>query len=238
MLNGSILSQQPDKNKRYFDPSKKFSLSIFGEYVSSAQLEDNITSPDPILRNASTDVKGGYGYGAELNFTPSFLDHGLTFFLSSEYLKIDQNDLILRFFQDTNSAAVRFEEKLTLIPVELGIKWNLPVGTDNLKIYIGGGGGLYFGDRQRVIGGVFGTQTVSKSPGFSLNILSGILLYLEKNLAANFEIKFRQASYDIQNKFSINSINIRGIDFALANPLFSRVIIDGVRVSLGLKYNF
>src|SRR5438552_3202912 len=162
LLNCSnVFTQQPDKNKRFFDPSKKFSLSIYGEYVSSAQLQDKINSSDPIERNSSTEIKGGYGYGGEFNFTPSFLDHGLTFFISSEYLKINQQDLALRFYQDTVTGAVRFEEKSTLIPVEAGVKWNLPVGTDNFKIYIGGGGGLYFGNRERIIGGIYGSQTVT-----------------------------------------------------------------------------
>lgn len=233
-----VFTQQPIKNISYFDPSKNFSVSIYSDYVSSAQIQDNIRSLDPILRNASTDIKGAFGYGGELNYTPSFLDHDFTFYISSEYLKIDNSDLILRFFQDTLSGAVHIEEKLKVLPVELGVKWNLPVGTDNFKIYIGGGAGLYFGDRQRIIAGIFNSETVSKSPGFSLNILSGMLLYIEKNLAANFEIKFRDANYEVENKFAINYITINGASFALDNPLYSRISVDGVRVSLGLKYNF
>ncbi len=234
----NIFAQQPVKDIRYYDPSKKFSITLYSEYVSSAQIQDNIRSTDPILRNSSTDIKGSFGYGGEINYTPSFLDHDFTFYLSSEYLKINESDIILRFFQDTISAAVHMEEKLSMVPIELGVKWNLPVGTENFKIYIGGGAGLYFGDRERIIAGTFGTTTLSKTPGFSLNILSGMLLYVEKNLAANFEIKFRDANYEVENKFPINTIIINGAGFALDNPLYSRISIDGVRVSLGLKYNF
>ncbi len=241
LISGSglnVFSQQPKKNTIFFDPAKRFSFSLYGEYVSSGQLQSNIRSSDPFQRSSSIDLKGGFGYGGEINYIPSFLNHELTFYLSTEYFKIDETDLALRFEQDTVSEAVSLEEKLSLIPIELGVKWNLPVGTENFKIYIGGGGGLYFGDRERVIAGLFHSHTISKTPGFSLNVLTGMLLYIAQNLAANFELKFREAAYDVQSGFDLNTIYINGYGFSLENPIYSRIIIDGVRVSLGLKYNF
>ena len=54
----------------------------------------------------------------------------------------------MRFTNDSHSVEIGFTEEYSLIPVEAGLKWNLPVSTNSFKIYIGGGAGIYFGNRK------------------------------------------------------------------------------------------
>jgi outer membrane protein W len=183
-------------------------------------------------------LKGGLGYGAELNFKPNIGNLDITFFLSTEYFAVNQTDLYTRFSQDTTYTKVPVAEKFFMVPLELGVKWDLPVSSDRFKVYIGGGGGLYFGNRTRTIANSVVSYTTDKKAGFSLNILSGADYYLERNLSANFEIKFREASFDVESRFNQNTININGQELLMDNPVYSRIIVDGVRLSLGLKYNF
>ncbi|MCI0449045.1 MAG: outer membrane beta-barrel protein [Chlorobi bacterium] len=221
----------------YYDNSKKFSVSVYGMYISSGELQNNINNPDPFLRDASIELKGGYGYGGEIIYNPNLYDLGIGFYLSSEYIKITDDELALRFIEDSASASVRFIEEIYMIPFEAGLKWSLPVGSDRFKIYIGGGAGVYFGDRKRSIGQLR-TSTISKKPGFSLNVLSGIEYYFGRNLSLDFEFKFRDASFEAESMFGADYININGHDFRLENPFRSRLLINGTRLSLGLKYNF
>lgn len=229
---------QSDPGKLSFnDESKHFCLSFYGTYVSSSQLQNDPRSPDPIVRNMLLDLKGGYGYGAEFDYKPNFYNLNLIFFLSSEYLRINEGDLAFTFNDGTNAADVSMKEDFTIIPVEAGVKWHLPVGTENFKIYIGGGGGVYFGNRIRTIANLQST-TISTQPGYSLNVLSGLEFYFARNLSANLELKFREAYFDVESSYTTNSIIINGTVFQIENPFYSRLIVDGVRISLGLNYHF
>ncbi len=221
-----------------YDASKKFSLQVYGTYISSSALQNDPKSLDPIEMNNLVDLKGGYGYGVEFDYKPVLWNLDLTFYLSTEYFKLNENDLILQFQQDTSFYNVSMVENFYMIPIEFGAKWDLPVSTNSFKVYIGGGAGVYFGDKTRTLGGFLQTHTISTRPGFSVNILTGLQYYLERNLCADFELKFREGWFDVQSSYSVDNINVNGTTLSLDNPSYNRIIVDGVRLSLGLKYNF
>lgn len=227
-----LFSQQAEnKNIPFSDPSKRFSVSVYALRVSSAELMDNIYSEEPLLRDLSTELKGGYGYGGEITFNPRIYDLGLIFYFSSEYFKIKDDGLVAaEVFNDTTILRARYIEEFSMIPVEAGLLWNLPVGSDRFKIYIGGGGGIYFGERKRTIGGV-STEKVNTKPGFSLNVLSGVEYFIARNLSVDFKFKFREGSFESEDKF-IKNVPI------FNRTINSRIIVDGVRLSAGLRYNF
>src|SRR5690349_12231779 len=78
-------SQRTGNDINFYNPNKKFSISVYGSFISSSQLQNNPKSSDPIEKNAMTSLKGGIGYGAELNFKPALGNLELTFFVSTEY---------------------------------------------------------------------------------------------------------------------------------------------------------
>src|SRR5260221_12571994 len=197
-------SQKTENDISFYNPNKKFSVSVYGSFISSSQLQNNPKSSDPIEKNAMTSLKGGIGYGAELNFKPVIGNLDLTFFISTEYFSAQKNDLYFRFEKYTLSAIVNVAESFHMVPLELGVKWDLPVSSNRLKVYIGGGGGLYFGDRTRTVNYNAVSYTTYKKPNFSLNILSGVDYFIEKNISANFEVKFREASFDVESRFNQN----------------------------------
>ena len=232
-----LYSQYNSKLKEQVISPNRFSVSAYGTFVSSAELQDNIKSPLTFIRNASVELKGGYGYGAEINFNPEIKNFDILFYLSSEYLSIKDDELVLSFQQDTLNANVKFTENISMVPVEGGIKWNLPVSTNNFKIYIGGGAGIYFGNRTRNIGSLT-TVTLSSKPGYSMNVLAGSDFYISRNLSVNFEFKFREAYFENEADYTTEQVMINGNFFTLENPIYSRIIIDGVRISGGLKFHF
>ncbi len=224
------------KTDQYPEHSKRFSIVVFGTYISSAELQNDIDAGQ-FLRDASIELKGGYGYGAELMFDPGLTNVGIAFYLSSEFLSVSDDELAFRFENDSSSVNIRFTEQYQIIPLEAGLKWSLPVSTDNFKIYIGGGGGIYFGQRNRSLGSLK-TSNISTTPGLSLNILSGIEYYIGRNLSLDFELKFREASFESKDEFSTDHITVNGEEYEIGTPVNSRILVDGMRMSLGLKYNF
>jgi opacity protein-like surface antigen len=228
-----LLSQGQTNAKVFYDPAKRFSLKIYGEYISSSELQNNINSTNPIEKDASVDLDGGFGYGFELTYDPRWGNSDITLYISTEYYKHKQNALFYRYFEDTTLYAVQFEEEFYFIPIEAGIKWDLPVSGENLKIYIGGGAGVYLGDRKRNIRGHFSTTNNVKW-GYSLDVLSGVEYYIASNLSSVFEFKFREPYFEVESKFADG----RNPYFGMPNPLTSRIVVNGTALSLGLKYNF
>lgn len=208
---------------------KKFCLRLFGTYVPSAGVQNNLNSSDPIERAAITDLNGGFGFGIEFDYIPGLFNLDLEYYVSTDYLKLDQKDIVYQYFDGVNIVYYRAHDVFKVLPLEIGVKWPLPVGTDAFKIYIGGGAGIYFGDHSRNVDNLT-SQTVNSKPGFSLNILAGVDYYFEKNIAANVELKFRDASFDTDSKYNYIT--------NIPNPFSTRLNVDGARVSAGLKYNF
>lgn len=223
-----IYPQSNGEEKRFYNPSKKFSFAVFGMYVSSAEVLNNINSRDPIERDTYDELSGTYGYGAELNYEPRLYNLDLVFYISSEYIKMKE-EVPYRVDNGINITTYKATEKFIMIPLEFGLKWPLPVSTENFKIYIGGGGGFYFGKHTRDILNLE-SQTLSVTPGFSLNILAGLEYYIARNLSANFEFKFREASFDVKGQYNKNTY--------LPEPFYTRFIADGTRLSAGFKYHF
>jgi hypothetical protein len=228
-----LFAQNNNETKIFFDPLKRFSVKIGGSFISSTELQNNITSQNPIERDASTELSGGFGYTGEFTFDPKFGSSGIKFFLSSEYFHHTEESLYLRYYEDTSFFTVRFTENFSFIPIETGIKWHLPISGYNLKVYIGGGAGFYFGDRKRNVGTLETTNEKIK-PGFSLIVFSGIDYYFARNLSASFEFKFRDAYFEVTSKFGSGRYPLYG----MPNPFTSRISVNGTALSLGLKYDF
>lgn len=232
-----LFSQSLKSDKIVYNGSGKLTLQVFGMYVSSAELQNNIKSNVSFIRDASIELKGGYGYGAEVTYNPDFSGLDILFYLSSEYLKVKDDGLVLRFENDSAVSNVRFTEEFNMIPLEAGLKWNLPVSSERFKVFIGGGGGIYFGNRTRSVG-PYKTSALSRKPGFSMNVLAGLEYFIERNLSFDFEFKFREATFDSEDKFESDLITIGGNIYSLDNPVYSRILVDGTRLSVGIKYHF
>jgi len=238
ILNPYFLYGQQEHDKiTAFNGSGRLTLQVYATYISAAELQNNIKSNISFVRDASIELKGGYGYGAELTYNPNIADFDVMFYLSSEYLKVKDDELLLRFENDSASSVVRFTEEYNMIPFEAGLKWNLPVSTERFKIFIGGGAGIYLGNRKRSVG-PYTTSAVSRKPGISMNVLAGLEYFVERNLSLDFEFKFREASFESQDRFDVDYVTIGGNIYSMDNPLYSRLLIDGTRLSIGLKYHF
>lgn len=204
-------------------------------YVSSATIQLAPYSSDLIERNSSLDVSGGYGYGFSIR--TKILRNDLFLGISAEFIKIQDNDAVLTLEGDTSFARIKLSETITAYPVELTAYFNVPSFQQNLNIYLGGGIGMYMGDRIRKIQN-FQSETISKSFGLSLVVLSGIEYYFENNFMSFMELRFRDGEYDVKSKFPLSSINVNGATYSLGKEMNSKIFLDGLKISFGLGYRF
>jgi opacity protein-like surface antigen len=213
-----------------------YSITPSVVYVSAATIQLSANSQDLFERSLTEELSGGYGYGIAIR--KKLFDDDLSFGISTEFLKIYDDELSQSFFDETTRARVRVTEELWMVPIEFTGYFNIPQFTDNIEIYLGGGLGVYFGDRVRTVLNVK-SETISKESNFSFVILSGMEVLLSKQLAAVFEMRFRQGEYQVQSKFPVSSITTpNGNVYPLDEYLNSKIFVDGLRLSLGLAYNF
>jgi hypothetical protein len=204
-------------------------------YVSSATIQLAPYSADLVERNSTLDISGGYGYSFSLK--TKFFRNDLFFGVTAEFIKIQDNDAILTLEGDTSTARIKLSESITVYPVEFTAYFNVPSFQENLNIYLGGGIGVYSGDRKRKFLN-FESETISKSFGLSLVVLSGIEYYFEKNFMTFMELRFRDGEYDVKSKFPVSFVTLNGVSYPLDNEMNSKIFLDGLKVSFGIGYRF
>lgn len=212
-----------------YDLSVKFS----GNFISSASIQLNPYSQNIIERNSFADVGSGFGYGVSIS--KKFLRNDLSLVLSTEYVKINDKNVSATLINGSNAVKVNVTESLWMVPVELSLNFNLPKMAPKLNIFIGGGLGVYFGDRKRTIANV-STETIESTPMLNLHIMTGMEYFINSRLSGVFEMKFRDAGFKVQNTFPVAFIGINGRAYPLPSESNSKVYVDGMKLSVGLNY--
>ena len=220
---------------RGLDLGSGYSIMPSVNYVSSATIQLYAYSKDLYERGLTEELAGGYGYG--LSIRKKIFNENISIGFTTEYLKIYDDELTEIFSTETSRIRARVTEELWMMPVELSGYFNIPNFTEDLEIYLGGGIGLYFGDRQRTVLNIE-SKTISKEPDFSFVILSGMELFFSRELSGVFEIRFRQGEYKVLSKFPVSSVTVNGNIYPLEQNLNSKIFVDGLKLSLGLAYNF
>jgi hypothetical protein len=214
---------------------KGFSIIPEAVYVSSAAIQLYAFSNDIYKRGITEEISGGYGYG--ITVRKKIFEKNIAFALSVDFNHIVDNELTQTFSNDSTIVRARVTEDLTVIPVELTGIFYLPDFSDELKLFLGGGFGIYFGDRKRTVKNIQ-SYTVTKKPGFSLVVLSGFEFFFSRSVSAVLEVKFRQAEYTVNSEFPVSVVSLNGTFYDLEKELNSKIYVDGLKLSLGISYNF
>jgi len=71
-----------------------------------------------------------------------------------------------------------------------------------------------------------------------LNVLFGTEYFIGKNFSLNLEMKVRDGKYKVHSQFPIGSITYENQTYYFDRDFQSKVFIDGLKISLGVGYNF
>jgi hypothetical protein len=213
--------------------SHDLSVRFSGNFISSASIQLNPYSQNIVEKNSFAYLGSGFGYGVSIS--KKFLRNDLSLVLSTEYVKINDNNVTATLINGSNAVKVNVTESLWMVPVELSVNFNLPKMAQNLNIFIGGGLGVYFGDRKRTIANI-STETIQSTPMLNLHIMTGMEYFINNRLSGVFEMKFRDAGFKVQNSFPNAFIGVNGMTFPLPTQYDSKVYVDGMKLSVGLNY--
>jgi len=212
-----------------------FQISIFTNYISSATVQLNPFINDPIEKFSSQELGGGYGIGISIK-KRMFWDN-FYISLSTEYAAIKDNTLDQYLYAtDTDYLHVRVTESIWMVPVELSAVFDIPSFADNFKIYLGGGLGLYFGDRKRSMI-IFETETINRVPKLNLQVICGMEYKLANNMSAIFQVSFRHAQFNVDSKYPADRFYYEGLNYLFDRELNSKIYMDGLKFSLGIGYS-
>lgn len=214
---------------------RSFSITPFVNYVSSASIQQNPNSTDIIEKNQITDLYGGLSYG--ISIKKKMFGDDIMLGVSAEYLKIEDDSHTERVFNGPASVNLRVTEIVWVVPLEFSVYYKIPRFSDSFGLYLGGGMGVYFGDRERQIFNMK-TETKSKEQALNFHIATGGEYNLSRNLSAVFEITFREGEYKVKSSFPSDQVTINGSRYDIQQDYDSKVFIDGLKLGLGLSYYF
>jgi hypothetical protein len=121
---------------------------------------------------------------------------------------------------------------------ELSGLFELPFSGRVIRAYIGGGGGLYAGERTvRIASAVAGTT--DSWPVFGIHVLFGAEWQVLPWLSLRGDARFRDPQISVENRFSQSSISANGVVYPLPTEAFPGDInINGNVYSVGVVYRF
>jgi len=231
-----VVFMQSGYCQKFTLPQKNdFSISIGLNYITSASIQLNPFSADIIERNTMEDIKGGYSVGFSIKKKLFIEDFYVS--LSTEYLSIKDKENYETLSNDTSIINFGVTEELKVIPIEATLIYKLPRFVDNFDIYIGGGAGIYLGDRIRTLYR-YKSETLEKKIYLNLNVMLGVEYYLSSNVSAYFDMKFREGEYEVKSRYQTNVIEFDGLPYYFNPDIHSRIYVDGIRFSGGINYYF
>ena len=212
--------------------SHDYSVGIFGSLNTSVKLFNHPDDQDVFLRSQFVPLDNIFSGGIDVRRT--FETIHLTFGLSFEYLSTLQ--LFTHALSDTTRVSVR--DGFTIIPVEASVYFPIPVGNDDIQLYMGGGGGAYFGKLRHEFAGAR-SEPVDRTAGVGIHIVSGLEYQMRRSMSLRAEMKFRNVQFEGVDRFSQSYAVSGGEVVALPQePQSSRVSIDGITATLQIVYHF
>lgn len=226
LLAGALLGSEPLNAQEH-----RYSVWAFGSLTTSSKVFYNSDDPDQFLRGRFFSIDNVISGGIDIrrNLEPLGLQIGL----GIEYLSTSE-----RFDVPDGAQTIPVSDGFTALPVELSGYFTIPIGSEKLLFYMGGGGGVYIGSRQYTYAEVR-AETIRRSLGVGIHIVSGAEYRFSGSVAIRSEIKFRDVQFETTNRFPKSTAVIGNRVVILPQEsLSSRINIDGMNLALGIAFHF
>jgi hypothetical protein len=211
--------------------SSPFSVHLKGNLTTTSQLFPRPYASDPTDRASFFPLEDILGYSVELRLLIPETNIAVGF--STDYIRTTTSRV-----QAVPPVSVPIEDGYRVIPVELTGYFILPLSGDEFGVYMGGGGGAYFGRR---IYRVANVQAPSEDTGtgYGIHVLGGVSYKLLPWLSLTAEMKFRDLQFETTNRFSVPQIAYRNVIVNVGSePFVSRIHTDGIMLQIGAALSF
>jgi len=214
---------------------KLFDISVSLSYTSSSKLFLNPNSIDVIQRSQFTPFEDIISYAVEARYR---ISEPLIVGLRIEYLEASETFPNIFLGAPIGVLEANSREGFTLFPIEFSLYYVLPFSTEQYKFFIGGGGGIYFGEHIREFLNIK-AQNVRTSTDAGIQIAMGLEYLPVEFLSIRGEMRFRDPQYKITSKYSESYFTYNGFIYRInTDPFDSKVNVDGVTFTIGISYQF
>jgi hypothetical protein len=211
------------------------SVSVKGIYTTTSRLFPNPEGVDEIARGRYNELDHIFGYGLDIRY--GIPRYGFTLGITAEHHR-KSGDFFTRYEIEDETYFLPTVDGYSIIPIELTGYFLIPISSDRFQFYIGGGAGIYLGEREYGIADVR-SESLGTSVFTSIHVLSGIDYYFHPLIGIRFETKFRDPDIDMKNRFTQTTVGYAGEEFELpSGDVPSRINVDGLVLTLGLVFRF
>jgi hypothetical protein len=208
-----------------------YSIEVFGAYTTSSKLFPYAADPSDIRRAFFLPLTDIFHVGTEIRASISALD--LEIGLGTEYI---QKTEVVNV--EASPSAIPVTDGYRVIPVELSGYFRLPIGNDRIRVTLGGGVGLYAGERIYRYYDLAAPAT-GRTGGFGIHIVAGGEYSLFGRWALRGEFKARDIQFESVNQFLQPSLIYQGNVVTLPQqPFTSKFSIDGLSFRMGIALSF
>jgi len=208
------------------------SVVVWGSWTTDGQIFPEAGAAGPLSRSQSYPISDVPGFGAEIRYR--FPASSIVIGLGAGVVESREHRSQLL----SSGRALPVEDGFRAIPVELSGYFVLPFSGQDLRVYMGGGGGVYFGERRPAFAGV-SAPVVDAQPGFGIHVSAGIGWRFFDRFVLLGEMKFRDLQFSSTNAFQTDRTEYQGALVNLGSQPFSSTIhVDGVVFQFGLSAEF
>ena len=212
---------------RVSSQERPHAIAVYANIISGSQLFTAPLSRDLVEKNSAEpfgtmlNARVAYSY----SITPTMRLQVSGELLSDEKVRRDNNgtDII---------------DGYRVYASELSALFALPFTGKTLVLFIGGGGGVYWGTRTFAIAGIQ-ADPLDSSPSFNILTVIGVEYFFLDLLSITAEWRFRDPVVTAKNAFTRAHVESNGITYPLEQrPFPSKININGNTYSLGVSVHF
>jgi len=211
--------------------SAKIGIAVNAVYTTSAEVFLNPNSSNPEVRNNSTTFEDIWSPALDIRyrFSKEFL-----LGLNVEYISKTSIEPSLTAFIGNQVFIFEVEDGFKVVPIELTAYYHFPFSTEDFKFMMGGGLGYYLGEFVRKFQDVQ-LEVTQRKFALGLHVTASMDYMIISNIAARFEMKFRNPQYTVTSKYSKPQVTYQGNVIELPENAFdTKIDIDGLTFILGL----
>lgn len=209
---------------------KNLSFILRGTYTTSSRIFGNPDASTEEQRAQFSQLDGITGGGITLRYR--WPGEQFFFTLSVDFLsQVQERNQFLSF---SPSRRLPVTEGLRLVPVEIGMHTYIPIGSESMRFSMGGGIGMYAGERILRVAGV--EAAMQNNPvRFGIHVSSGIEYRVLPGVWLHGEMKFRDPEFRAVSRFTQERTVFEGTTITFPqNEFSSRVNVNGMAFSFGV----
>lgn len=212
---------------------KILSVAFRGTFTTSSKVFNNPDSPSSDMRGQYVALDNIYGPGIEvrINIPRQFV--ALT--IAAEYLsKQDETTQLVGYTTPPRLLSVR--EGFRLVPIEVAANVPIPLGSESMRLSMGGGVGAYIGTRILNVAGAEAPQQ-NRPVSYGIHVETNFDYQVLPRMYARAEMRFRDPEFTTESKFEEQAILSDGVLVLLPpDPFRARINVNGLTFGLGLVF--